>query len=265
MVMHGLQAVDAWEAGDPGTAIGQGIQAAAGVLVIAVAGAECADLLTGAAAASWTGPVGWIAAGLMLIGTVVIAVWSKNDMEQFAQHCFLGTAYGVGDWDKDTGETWMVGLPWPALRYARAGVESRDRWQRQRIALLRLISGFKVWIGPADPWGQDRVRFDGVGGIVHPTYLTDAACFHVRITIKSKGQSSPQSSYEARVWPRNRPEFFWVGQQRQDRVSQSSSPVLSSSMYVRTIFELMSMTMTFMSGLISTVAVDTIYPIRDDG
>ncbi len=263
--MHGLQAVDAWEAGDPGTAIGQGIQAAAGVLVIAVAGAECADLLTGAAAASWTGPVGWIAAGLMLIGTVVIAVWSKNDMEQFAQHCFLGTAYGVGDWDKDTGETWMVGLPWPALRYARAGVESRDRWQRQRIALLRLISGFKVWIGPADPWGQDRVRFDGVGGIVHPTYLTDAACFHVRITIKSKGQSSPQSSYEARVWPRNRPEFFWVGQQRQDRVSQSSSPVLSSSMYVRTIFELMSMTMTFMSGLISTVAVDTIYPIRDDG
>ncbi len=200
MVSQSMQTIDAWEASDPGAAVGHGIQAVAGVLVIAVAAAECAALLTGAAVASWAGPVGWIAAGFMLLGSVVLAVWSKNDLELFARHCFLGPAYGEGDWDDQTGKSWMAGQPWPALRYASGRRESPERWQRQRLALLRLIAGFKTYIGPSTY----------SGGIVYPTYQEGGLAFEVKVDVMPQGQTSPRESYRAVVWPRAR-EYAWLG------------------------------------------------------
>lgn len=215
MVSETMQTVDNWQAGDPGAAVGHGIQAVAGVLVIAVAGAECAALVTGAAVASWAGPVGWIAAGLMLIGALVISLWSKNDLELFARHSFLGPDYGEGDWDDETGKAWLTGHPWPWLRYdssGRRGREASDRWQRQRLALLRMISSFKTWIGPGT----------FCGGYIFPTFLSNTSYLDVEIKVMRVDETSPSETFRLKVWPAAR-DYIWVGH-RPSRRSISFSP-----------------------------------------
>lgn len=209
LVAESGQTIDSWEAGDPGAAVAHGIQAAAAVLAIAVAGAECAALVTGAAVASWAGPVGWIAAGLMLIGAAVLAWASKNDLEMFAAHCFLGGEYGRGDWDDQTGKAWMGGRPWPALRYDSGTRDARDRWERQRLALLRMLSGFHVWCGPS--WGVSTPGIY-VPGYVHPTYVPATGHFEIEIEIKPQGRSTPVETYRAFLWPNMSTDHYsWQG------------------------------------------------------
>lgn len=215
MVSETLQTIDNWEAGDPGASVGHGIQAAAGVLVIAVAAAECTALLTGAAVAAWAGPVGWIAAGLMLIGSIVISIWSKNDLEMLASHSFLGEEYGEGDWDDQTGKAWMGRHPWPWLRYESAGSrhrESRERWTRQRLVLLRMISSFKNYIGPGT----------FCGGFIFPTFLSNSSYFDIEVDVMPKDRTSPKETFRLKVWPVAR-EYIWIGH-RPSRHNISFSP-----------------------------------------
>ena len=204
MVSESMQTIDNWQAGNPGAAAGHGIQAAAGILIIAVASAECAALVTGAAVAAWAGPVGWIAAGLMLIGSLVISIWSKNDLEMFAAHSFLGEEYGDGDWDDQTGKAWMSGHPWPWFRYQSAGSrrESGERWQRQRIVLLRMISSFKTFIG----YGTF------CGGFVYPTFLSNSSYFDIEVDVMPKDRTSPKETFRLKVWPAPR-DHVWIGAQ----------------------------------------------------
>jgi hypothetical protein len=191
-------AFDSYDSGDPGAALGQGIQAAAGVLLIAVAGAECAALLSGAAAASWAGPLGWIAAALMLIGAIIVSVWKKNDLELFASHCFLGSRYG-----KDTGKSgknWMEGKRWNHLS------QGSDSYQRQRLALTRLMSGFRTWIGAT--WGTGDLAKDIVhinqGGYVCLGFMPENACFEVKVDLFRKGGKSPEETVHLYAWPRQK-------------------------------------------------------------
>jgi hypothetical protein len=199
------QTIDSWEAGDPGASVAHGIQAAAAVLSIAVAGAECAALVSGAAAASWAGPVGWIAAALLLIGAIVLSLCSKNDLELFARHCFLGPDYGRGDWDDQTGKAWMAGLPWPGLRYENnTRQESRERWQRQRLALLRMITGYSAYMS----------YHSYCGGDIYPAYLPGSSSFELEVEVMPRGRQTPMETYRAVVWP-NAPageQYVWRGQ-----------------------------------------------------
>jgi len=204
LVAESGQTIDSWQAGDPGASTAHGIQAVAAVLTIAVAGAECVALVGGAAVAAWAGPVGWIAAGLMLIGAVVMHFCSSNDLEMFAKHSFLGPHYGEGDWDDLTGKAWMAGLPWPALRYGRGTRrEDRGRWERQRLALLRMLTGYKTYIGP-DSYS---------GGTIFPGYVPQPAVFHVEVEVTPQGRSTPREVYRAMIWPNAGvyDRFVWVG------------------------------------------------------
>ncbi|MHB1011541.1 MAG: hypothetical protein ACYC37_01325 [Desulfobacteria bacterium] len=204
LVVESGQTIDSWEGGDPGSAAAHGIQAAAAVLTIAVAGAECVALVSGAAAAAWAGPVGWIAAGLMLIGAAVMHFCSKNDLELFAAHSFLGPGYGDGDWNEPTGKAWMAGLDWPALRYERGTHrEDRSRWERQRLALLRMLTGYTTYIGP-DSYA---------GGIIFPGYVPNPTVFHIKVEVTPEGHATPREVYRAMIWPNagDRDRSLWVG------------------------------------------------------
>jgi hypothetical protein len=197
------KAIDAWEAGDHGAALAQGIDGAAAVLTLAVAGAHCAALISGSAVAAWAGPVGLIAAGLMLLGAAVMAWCSKNDLEMFASHCFLGRLYGTGDWGDKTGKMWMTTKPWPWLRYTyhkKKKKEAPDRFERQQVALLRMISGFTVWTGftQTEP-----------GCFIYPGNVPPNASFDVIVEV---GDANKAEAYMARVWP-NSPDgndFIWL-------------------------------------------------------
>lgn len=188
LVVTSGEILNSWDANDPGGGIGQGMQLASGVMFIAIAGAECAALVTGAGVASWAGPVGWIAAGLMLIGSIVISVWSKNDLELFANHCFLGKEYGDGA--NKSGKAWLAGRPYRELRFDGVS-RARDRFQRQRLALLRLLSGYRTWIGPA------TVR----GVSVFPSFVLPTMCFQVEIDVVPKGRKSPKDQIRFHYWP----------------------------------------------------------------
>jgi hypothetical protein len=140
----------------------------------------------------------------MLIGAVVMHFCSKNDLELFAAHSFLGPEYGEGDWDDLTGKAWMAGHAWPALRYARGTRrEELGRWERQRVALLRMLTGYKTFIGP----------FTYCGGIVFPGYVPQTAVFHVEVQVTPQGQSTPREVYRAMVWPNVdvNERSLWVG------------------------------------------------------
>lgn len=198
LVTTSNDAINAWDSNDPGKAVGLGLQAASGVLFIAVAGAECVALVTGAGAAAWAGPVGWIVAGLMLIGAIVISVWSKNDLELFSKHCFLGKEYG-GGYSK-SGKAWMMGKPYTELRYDGNG-KAKDRFQRQRLALLRLLSGYKTWVGPSSFCGAN----------VYPSFVLTTMCFQVEVDIMPKGKKSPKETVMFYYWPRSQKKVFRKG------------------------------------------------------
>jgi len=183
----------AMESGDPGAAVAHGIQAVAGVLIVAIAGAECVALVTGAGAVAWAGPVGLIAAFLMLVGAVVMARCARNDLELFARHCFLGEDWGEGG-SETTGKAWMATLGWAALKSHR----------KARLALLRMMTGFSTWIGPPTY----------AGGYIFPAYVPSGAYFEVEVDVMPKGKSSPKETYSAIIWPTmgGKGDWFWKGQ-----------------------------------------------------
>jgi hypothetical protein len=202
LVLGGLELViqtgkarEAFAAGDPAAGISHGIQAAAAVLMIGIALAETAALVIGAATAVWVGPVGWIAAALMLLGGLVLWLGGQNDLQLYASHCFLGKHYGGGDFDDKTNLTWMGTYSWPGLRYQYGGQwEADDRWERQRLALLRLITGFTTWSGmsyPIDKFPLWRIKAG---------YVPAGAYFELEMTFTSQADSSQKETRRAAVW-----------------------------------------------------------------
>lgn len=202
LVIESGETVNAWRTGDMGVVAGNIIQIAAVTLTIVVAAAECVALATGAGAVAWAGPVGAIAALIMFLGAIVIYAFSKNDLELFAAHCWLGEHYGEGGWSTDTGKSWLAGQAWASLRYDREGSrqESRERWQRQRVALLRLLGSFKTWVG----------RSTYCGGYIFPGHIGDGGAFEFDVRIRPAGSDSSdqsqQESYHGKVWPHMAPE-----------------------------------------------------------
>jgi hypothetical protein len=204
LVAESAESAREWRGSDPGAAVGHALMAGAALCTIAVAAAETTALLTGAATASWAGPVGWIAAALMLIGALVLSFCTKNDLEKYAQHCWLGPDCGTGSWDDETGKVWMSGHPWPWLCYEKSGSQklAPDRWLRQREALLRLISTFSISTGN---WGY----------FVYPGYLGGTSAFEVEVVYRSTLDKGDKETYRAMVWPNGR-ESIWLGPQPAD-------------------------------------------------
>lgn len=210
-VVNPMQAIRAGEQNDPGSAVGLGIQSVGAALTVVCAGAACSALVTGAAVAAWAGPVGLIAAGLMLAGAAVVYIFYKSDMEQFTQHCFLGSNYGDGGWG-ESGKAWLKNQPYNALRYEAEGSEkeAEDRFLRQQLALSRLISGFSTWTvngGILD--NQERMDMRRYGVQVSPAFLTTDSMFEVTISVRPKGQRSPAEITQVHVWPK-RKHFDWT-------------------------------------------------------
>jgi hypothetical protein len=191
--------MESFRAGDPGAVVGHGMQAAASALMIVVAGAECWALFSGAAVAAWAGPVGWIAAGLMIVGEIVMVFCAKNDLQLYASRCFLGNEYGDGDYDK-TEKAWMGSWGWAELRYQSGMEDSSERYQRQRLALLRLISGFSTYIGPPT----------FAGGFIFPGFVPAGGYFDIEVDVMPKGEAEPKQTFAVAAWP-DRRDWEWRG------------------------------------------------------
>jgi hypothetical protein len=139
---------------------------------------------------AWAGPVGWIAAALMLIGALVMAFGAKNDLQLFAQHCFLGENFGEGGSDA-TGKAWMGTLGWTGLKSHR----------QARLALLRMLTGFTTYVGPPT-----------YAGFIFPSYVPSGAFFEVEVDIIPKGEDSPKDTYRAVIWPTDGAgDYSWKG------------------------------------------------------
>jgi len=198
LVSNSMQGIDSMEAGDPGASVGYALAAGASILVIAVAAAECTALVTGAAAASWAGPVGWIAAGLMLISAGIIYVFSKNELEMYAMHCFVGNEYGEGDWDDESGKPWLKNEPYPWLRYDRGTRhDSRERFARQRQSLLRMMSTFRLWRSGVDSEVTSGLR-------IYPSHYDSTSCFEVIVELFTDDDSSSPERCRLAIWPTQR-------------------------------------------------------------
>lgn len=198
LVTNSMQSIDSMEAGDPGAAVGFALAAGASVMVIAVAAAECTALVTGAAAASWAGPVGWIAAGLMLISAGIIYAFSKNDLELYALHSFLGNEYGDGDWDDESGKPWLKNEPYPWLRYNRGTHhQSPQRFARQRQSLLRMMSSFRLWRSGADMEVTSGLR-------IYPSHFESASCYEIIVELFTDAHASNPERCKLVVWPEQR-------------------------------------------------------------
>jgi hypothetical protein len=199
LVIQGGQMMQSLRAGDPGAAVSHGLQAAASALIILVAGAECFALFTGAATAAWAGPVGWIAAALLLIGGLVMMWCAKNDLQLYARHCFLGVDYGNGDYDK-TDKAWMGRWGWAELRYQSGMQDSAQRYQRQRLALLRLITGFSTYIGPSTY----------AGGYIFAGFVPSGGYFDIEVDVMPVDQVGPKQTFGLVAWP-DRRQYEWRG------------------------------------------------------
>jgi len=158
---------EALNAGDTNAAAAHAVKAFAGAMVAVVSGVETlalagqligSEALMELGALFWLGPVGWIAAGVMILGEIFLAYGKKTDYELFAAHCFLGKEAGGGGKDP-TKYPWMGKIGWQRLQEPVAG----------RGALLRLVSGFSVWIGwhplsPSEgPWWQIKANYIPTG------------------------------------------------------------------------------------------------------
>lgn len=202
LISESCQGVDAAQAGDTGAMLGHGIMAAGALLGIAPAVAGSVALLTGAEVAAWAGPVGLIAAVIMAAGAIVLAFLSKNDLEMFALHCFLGLGYGQGDWQDRTGKAWMSDQPWPALRYLSEGdtQDAPDCLRRQRAALMRMFCNFEVYVTPVEY----------CGGTIRPALVHDFGIFEVEAELRPAGHSLPVETHKARIYAGRR-SYEWMG------------------------------------------------------
>lgn len=192
------------ERGESAVAAGHYLAAigAAGTCVTALA--ETYALLEGAEVAAWVGPVGWIAAAAAIGATVVIYYFSESDLQLFASHCFLGRQYGgnrqipIGQrFSTPATEAWMGRMSWAQLRFQGNGGASRDRFQAQRLALLRLLSGFEMYYSHAGNLNGDA----GYLCDIYPGLLTPTAVFEVVVFFYHDRDRGETEIYHARVTP----------------------------------------------------------------
>ena len=193
LVLQSHESFEALEAGDLNAVSAHRIKAFAGALVALVAAAESLAMvgaLVGSEALleigelAWLGPVGWIAAALMLLGEIFLAYGKKSDFELYAAHCFLGEDAGMGGLSP-TKYPWMGEMGWSQLKGPLDG----------RIALLRLVSGFSVWIGwyplqEEGPWWQIKANFIPAG-----------AYFEVEVDFWNFHDESAKVTQKAKIWP----------------------------------------------------------------
>jgi hypothetical protein len=164
LMLQEHESLEAMESGDTNAAMAHQIKAIAGGLVAVVGVAETLSLFGVVGELAWVGPVGWIAAGLMLLGEIFLAYGKQTDFELYAAHCFLGRKAGK-DGDEPTNLPWMGDISWKQLAEPRYG----------RLALLGLLSGFSVWIGwyplqDEGPWWQIKAH-----------YIPDGSYFEVEV------------------------------------------------------------------------------------
>jgi hypothetical protein len=167
VVLQHHESLEALEAGDMNAYAAHKVKAFAGALVGVVSAVETlalvgalvgSEALMELGALSWLGPVGWVAAGVMILGEIFLAYGKKTDFELYAAHCFLGEDAGMGG-EEPAKYPWMGSLSWGELKEPVPG----------RLALLRLVSGFSVWIGwyplsPGEgPWWQIKANYIPAG------------------------------------------------------------------------------------------------------
>ena len=192
LIIQTHESFESLEAGDLTAAFGHQLKAFAGGLVAVVAAVETLKL-GGALIASealaelelaWLGPVGWVAAGLMILGEIILAYGKETDFELYAEHCFLGIRDGMDG--KATGFPWMGEIEWSELKDP----------VKARLALLRLMSGFSVWIGwyplqREGPWWQIKTNF-----------IPPGAYFEVEVDFWNIGKESGKVTQKAKIFPR---------------------------------------------------------------
>jgi hypothetical protein len=160
--------IDSFENGDYKAGIGMGLLYAGGVIGVSVALVETAGLFGVAWATPYMASLGlWglVAAILVLIGTAIIWLFSKNDLEMFTLHCFLGDEYGGGSEFK-TGPVWCEGTTY------RSWTSGSDRYGRQLLYLVNLISSFYVRLCAAEDINIPGISY---GAFVKPGYLPPGA------------------------------------------------------------------------------------------
>jgi hypothetical protein len=195
LVLQTHESVEAWENGDPNAAMAHQIKALAGGLMAVIGIGETLAIIGVAGEMAWLGPVGWIAAGLMLIGEIYLAYGSKTDYELFAEYCFLGTQAGAGGeegGEEKSNKVWMEDMSWAQLAEPKYG----------RLALLRLASTFSVWIGyhplaPGEgPWWQIKAKFVPAGAY----FEVEEDFWDVRFKGSGLAVDRPRVTQKAKIW-----------------------------------------------------------------
>ena len=161
--------IDSWENGDYKAAMGMGLLYAGGVIGVSCAIVETLGLFGVAWATPYMaalGPWGLVAALLVLIGSAVVWVFSKSDLEMYTLHSFLGDEYGKGSEFK-TGPVWAEGTTYPGW------ANGSDRYRRQLLYLLNLIDSFYVRLCPNEY--LNMVPGLSYGAFIKPGYLPPGA------------------------------------------------------------------------------------------
>jgi hypothetical protein len=191
LLLQTHESLEAMEDGDMNAAMAHQIKALAGGLVCVVGIAETLALLGVVGELSWTGPVGWIAAALMLLGEIYLAYGSLTDYQLFASRCFLGTqAHYRGA--EESNKAWMADMSWEQLAEPRYG----------RRALLRLVSTFSVWIGwnPLEqqpgPWWLIKSKFVPTGAY----FEVEQDYWDVRYKGSDMPLEPPRVTQKAKIW-----------------------------------------------------------------
>ena len=189
------------EAGNTGKAVGSGFEYLGNVMLVYVTLIEAVNWLASAELLA-AGPMGWVAAALIIVGTLLgIFSSERNDLQLFTTFTFLGKQFGEESEQKRP--PWMGKLEWKDLKEPR----------KARVALLRLISSFTTRTGL---YASQRTSWSatGVGGIIFPTYIPDGAYFEVEVDWAVRGQV-PMPAYFARIWPLD-DHYEWFGAKPDD-------------------------------------------------
>jgi len=134
-----------------------------------------------------------IAAALIILGSLVKIFGAENDLQLFADFCFLGKKAGTGSYDK-AGNPWMDEWGWAAL----------EDPLHARVALLRLLSRFSTWTGiyyAPRPIG---------GAHILPGYVPDGAFFEVNLEVTPQDKEVPRWSYKAIIRPSTATSTNWI-------------------------------------------------------
>ena len=110
----------------------------------------------------------------------------------------------------------MVNWAWGELGFHYGTrSERRDRWVRHRIALLRLLGGFRTWIG-GGAHGDLSATGTWCGGNIYPGHVGDSAAFEFIIRIRPTAAALVANSslrpetFEGKLWPTQRDEDWHV-------------------------------------------------------